>query len=160
MPSAKILVPISGGKDSQAALELAMSNTRERLSAIAKEFETAIPTDAGLALAAMIREGVTSLGSHIGYAVRSLVAPTLDHSPGNMAQPIQDPAVPTPREVLVGEAPVDRIAAPEQQQAGAVVSDEQISDLWLMSVDCVGLSRDKAISFARAVLALSQGGKP
>ncbi len=43
-------------------------------------------------------------------------APTLDHSPGNMAQPIHDPAVTTPREVLVGESPVDRIVEPAQEQ--------------------------------------------
>lgn len=87
--------------------ELAMGNTRERLAALAEEFEAAIPTDAGLALAAMIREGVTSLGSRIGYAMQALV------------KPIHDPAVTTPREVLVGESPVYRIAAPAQEQAAS-----------------------------------------
>ena len=57
------------------------------------------------------------------YNTKQSYTPTTDHSPGNMAQPIHDPAVTTPREVLVGESPVDRIAAPAQEQPK---SDAQI----------------------------------
>jgi hypothetical protein len=94
-----------------------------------------------------------------------------------LATPIHDPAVTTPREVLVGESPVDRIAAPAQQQAGAAeVSDEQIvtalesagvefqrftgglsgaQDIWTTA----GSQRVKKIAAGvRAILALKAGG--
>lgn len=59
----------------------------------------------------------------------ALAATTPDHPPGNMTQPIHDPAVTTPREVLVGESPVDRIAAPAQEQPKQVLPDELIGKL-------------------------------
>lgn len=43
----------------------------DRLDEIAREFERAIPTEDGKVLAAMIRQGVTVLESHIQYAMKS-----------------------------------------------------------------------------------------
>ena len=50
------------------------------------------------------------------------------------------------------------LAAPAQEQPAFKIYKGDVCYKF-MSVDCVGLPRDKAISFARAVLALSQGGK-
>ncbi len=65
------------------------------------------------------------------YNTKQSYTATTGHSPGNMAQPIHDPAVTTPREVLVGESPVDRIAAPAQEHVPVSAEESAAIDATL-----------------------------